>query len=269
VSFNTDLYTPPHSIKTRLKSIFIEDNNCEAFYQEYGFELISISGIESLCKLFHIDPIIDMKFYIYKLVNSMNAYVELGLMPWTVWLTAKKTGRSFLNNLVNNPILFIIFICSFIFEGKPRTTELNIDLMDNLLVNLINEIKRNQFPVLNKNIEWIYNSTILTFLFTILVRNGFSTAYQKIKKLIRTRNDPSIKDFIRIIHSSELTKINKVELKSIFNLVNTLGQDQELRDFTYLISEHDFRGAKMLGKTIILSITDRRKARKITLKKQN
>jgi hypothetical protein len=268
MSFNTDLSTLP-SIKTRLKSIFIEGNNCEDFYQDNGFELISISGIESLSRRFHIDPSIDMKFFIYKMVNSMNAYVDLGLMPWTVWLTAKKAGRSFLNNLVNNPLLFIIFICSFMFEGKPRTEELTIDLMDNVLVNLINEIKRNQFPVLNKQIEWIYNSTTLTFLFTILVRNGFSTAYEKIKKFIRTRNDPSIKEFIRIIHSSELSSIDKIELKSIYNLVNTLGQDQEKREFTNLITEHDFRGAKTMGKTIIVSITQRRKSRKITLKKQN
>lgn len=267
-SFNTDLSTLP-SIKTRLKSIFIEDNNCEDFYQDNGFELISISGIESLCRRFHIDTTLDMKFFIYKMVNSMNAYVDLGLMPWTVWLTAKKAGRSFLNNLVKNPILFIIFICSFMFEGKPRTEELNINLMDNVLVNLINEFKHNQFPVLNKQIEWIYNSTALTFLFTILVRNGFSTAYEKIKKFIRTRNDPSIKELIRIIHSSELSSINKTELKSIFNLVNTLGKDNEKKEFTNLITEHDFRGAKTLGRTIIISITERRKSRKITLKKQN
>jgi len=213
-----------------------------------------------------MDPSIDMKYFIYKMVNSMNAYVDLGLIPWTVWLTAKKTGRSFLINLVKNPILFIIFMCSFMFEGKSRTEELNINLMDNVLVNLINEFKQKQMPSLDKKLEWIYNSTTLTFLFTILVRNGFSTAYEKINKFIQTRNDPSIKEYIRIIDGSDL---DQRELKSIFHLVNTLGQDQEIRHFTKLIMERDFRGAKTMGKTIIVSIIQRRKSRKITLKKQN
>ena len=65
MSFNTDLSTLP-SIKTRLKSIFIEDNNCEDFYQDNGFELISISGIESLSRRFHIDTTLDMKFLYIK-----------------------------------------------------------------------------------------------------------------------------------------------------------------------------------------------------------
>jgi hypothetical protein len=199
----------------------------------------------------------------------MNACVDIGIIPWTVWLTAKEAGRSFLNNLVKNPLLFIIFICSFMFEGQPKTVELNIKLMDNVLVNLINEFKRNQFPVLDIHLEWIYNSTVLTFLFTVLVRNGFPTAYEKIKKFIRTRNDPSIKDFIRIIHGSELSSIDKTELTSLFNLVNTLGQDNEKKELTNLIMERDFGGAKTLGKKIIISITERRKSRKTILKKQN